>query len=816
MDSRKRFEMIRRGLGVFIKSGRVAELRVPESDRGPQRGLFTDLDEMAKAAARLSNTVPGIYFTMNPLKQSAKKGAKNWVGPSATAVKDDDVDYRLWLLLDFDPVRPGKSPATDAEHQAALKAARECRAVLRRMGWPDPILADSGNGAHLLYRIFLINNEENYLLVKKVLAALALRFSILTVTLDTANSNASRLIRVYGTYNCKGESTVGRPYRRAQLLEIPERIAVVSDELLARMAEAMPAASQGGADQPKDIGGWLKERNVPVYFDAPWNNGGHKWILKQCPWKNSHKKSAFIVQFADGGIAASCLHNSCRDRNWPQMRRIVGGDAGSESQSLEPGDSKQERSTQAEQLITTATPKVKPFRTPEGKPYASIGLENHTENHAVDGAGFREFLEYSYFRSTKRAAQPRAVHEAVMHFSAVARFNSPTEPVFIRVGRKGAEHYLDLVNDQWQAIKFGKDGWGVVQKPRVRFRRVEGMQALPRPIRKGDINDLREFLNIPTDEDWLLFVTDLVSTLFSAGPYAVLVFHGEAGSAKTTATRVFRQMIDPNVSPLRAMPKDERDLMVMASNNWVLTFDNLSFLPARFSDDFCRLSTGAGFGTRSLYTNAEETIFGGQRPIVLNGIEELATRTDLLDRSLLIELPAVRNFRAEGEFWRKFNIAHPQLLGALLDLAVTVVQNLPKVKLSKQPRMADFARLGTAAEAGLGLSAGAFMRAYERNREKATALTFDSSPVANLIRELADERWKGTATALLSRLSDMTDQETRNRRSWPKTPKVLSGMVRRLATALRTAGVEIGFDRDETRNRNRTILIRRLARRTKP
>jgi hypothetical protein len=263
------------------------------------------------------------------------------------------------------------------------------------------------------------------------------------------------------------------------------------------------------------------------------------------------------------------------------------------------------------------------------------------------------------------------------------------------------------------------------------------------------------------------------------------------------------------------MPKDERDLTVMANNGWALAFDNLSFLPVWFSDSLCRLSTGGGISRRSLYTDADEFIFDGQRPIVLNGIEELATRTDLLDRSVLLELPIIRKFKAEGDFWRRFDAAYPQLLGALLDVAVGVLQNLPQVEVAEPPRMADFARLGTAAESVLGLSRGAFMRAYTRNRQYTTAVALEASPIANQIRELGKQSWQGTATELLRRLDDITDDETRSRRGWPKTPKVLSGMLRRLSPALRASEVEIEFDRDETRKRNRTILIRQLRSKTK-
>jgi len=398
-------------------------------------------------------------------------------------------------------------------------------------------------------------------------------------------------------------------------------------------------------------------------------------------------------------------------------------------------------------------------------------------------------------------------------FDAIARFDSPKEAAFIRVAEVGGRDYLDLGDVSWQAVEFTADGWRIIDNPMVRFHRSKGMLSLPPPVRGGRIEELKKFLNLRTTEDWVLFITDVLAALFSRGPYPVLALHGEAGSAKTTVSRIHRKMIDPNESSDRAMPRDIRDLMILARNSWVLPFDNLSYLPPWFSDCLCRLSTGGGFSTRELYTNSEEVLFEGQRPVILNGIEELATRTDLVDRCVLLDLPVLQNCREEREFWKAFDIAHPRLLGALLNVAVETLRSLPSVQLKEKPRMADFAVLGTAAETALGLSRGAFMNAYEQNRQNANAVAMEASPIANLTCDLAEKGWNGTAESLLRKLSGMADEETRKRKAWPKTPRVLSGMLRRLATALRRAGVTVELDRDETRNRNRLISIekRRLT-----
>ncbi len=800
---------IRCALNVFIDDGEITQLLLPESDDGPRSGLFDDVKKMAVAAAEVRGTVPSVFFTPNPVKESFRVWVKNRLAKTSSAVKDGDIERRKWLLLDFDPVRPKKTPSNDAEFDATMAVARECRDALRKAGWAEPVVASSGNGAHVLYRLDLPNNQKSLNLIRGCLTALSLQFSTATVTLDMGTANASHLTRMYGTVNRKGTESSDRSYEASRLFEVPDVIETVTEEQLFAIARRLPIAPTEKSGQRFDVDGWIREYGLQIAFDTTWNSG-HKWILSECPWDGSHRRTSFIIRFADEGVAAGCLHESCAGKDWPQLRSMFEGksDGTPETTSNSPEGVRAQNQPQTSQLIQLASIEVKPFRTPQGEAYATIPFNNRNEHYRVGSTAFREYLTRNYFLATKNAPQPTALSQAVSQVSADARFGDSVESVFIRVGRSGNRNYLDLADDTWAAIEFGADGWDVVRKPSIKFRRERGMLPLPKPIRGGDLNDLREFLNLRTDDDWILLVTDLVNAISPEGPYPILGISGEAGSGKTTMARVHRKLVDPNQSPARSMPRDERELMVMADNSWALCFDNLSFLPIWFSDCLCRLSTGGGMGRRSLYTDSEEFLFNGERPILLNGIEELATRTDLLSRSVLFELPVIPKYVAEKDFWFRFDAAHPQLLGALLDVAVGALQRLSEVKLPEPPRMADFARLGIAVESAMKLPVGTFIRSYSLNRRNATALALEACPFSVQIAELAKKEWKVSATKLVEQLDSMVGDETRSRRNWPKNPKVLSGMLKRLNTALRNTGVEVEIGRDNTRNRNRTISIR--------
>src|SRR5262249_21720910 len=200
----------------------------------------------------------------------------------------------------------------------------------------------------------------------------------------------------------------------------------------------------------------------------------------------------------------------------------------------------------------------------------------------------------------------------------------------------------------------------------------------------------------------------------------VLAVAGEQGSAKTVLSKLLRAVIDPSVAPVRALPRDERELFIAANNGHVLAFNNLSCLPPWLSDTLCRLTSAGAFSTRRLFTDQDEILFAAARPVILNGIEDVITRPDLADRAILLMLAPIaeRQRRPEHALWREFDVAHPFILGALLDAAARGLQMLPRVRLQRLPRMADFALWATACESAFRPT-GTFEAAYSNNRRDA-------------------------------------------------------------------------------------------------
>ena len=229
-----------------------------------------------------------------------------------------------------------------------------------------------------------------------------------------------------------------------------------------------------------------------------------------------------------------------------------------------------------------------------------------------------------------------------------------------------------------------------------------------------------------------------MAALRPVGPYPVLALHGEHGSAKSSASRVLSLLADPHKGKLRQPPKSPHDTFIAAANNHVVAFDNLSHIEPWLSDCLCVLATGGGYATRKLYMDEDEQVFDAQRPILLNGINEVAHRADLLDRTLTVQLARITKRRHEREFWTSFEAARPRILGALLSALAGAQSRLDSIDYPALPRMADFAALVIAAEPALGWPEGSFLNAYAANSQTANQLALEGDILVPYLRKLLE------------------------------------------------------------------------------
>lgn len=468
------------------------------------------------------------------------------------------------------------------------------------------------------------------------------------------------------------------------------------------------------------------------------------------------------------------------------------------------GDQKDEQRVTASKRLIGLASDSHLFHTPEGECYAGIPVQGHIEVWPLRAREFRTWLTGRFFRAEGRAPSTQAMNDAIGTLEAKARFEGPKEEVHLRVALRGGKVYIDLGNDSWQVAEVTEDGWKVLSASPIRFRRPASMLSLPQPIPTGSLEDLFTFVNLPKPEERKLLLAFLVMCLRGKGPFPLLVLQGEQGSAKSTTARVIRSLIDPSSAPLRTTPKDEHNLVIMAKQSWVLSFDNLSGVQPWLSDALCRMSTGSGFSTRALYSDSDEIIFSAQRPVVVNGIDDVASRDDLKDRSISLSLPPIspEERRDEDGFWKDFEATKGNIFGALLSALAGTLRALPDVDRPSYPRMADFSKTGTALEAALGWPAGSFSAAYEENRSQALAQSAEDDALASAILAmvLPGQSKTFTATDWLRALGEYVGDAVKRSSEWPKGPGAYSNRLRRLQPILRPFGVtvrklKLGHDR---------------------
>jgi putative DNA primase/helicase len=431
--------------------------------------------------------------------------------------------------------------------------------------------------------------------------------------------------------------------------------------------------------------------------------------------------------------------------------------------------------------------------------YATFPVNGHRENWPVRSRDFRLWLSGCFFEETGGAIGGQALEDGLRILEARAVNKGPQHECFTRTGASGGKLFLDLGNPTWNAVEITAHGWTVIDKPPVKFLRAPSIRPLPVPEAGGLIEELRGFVNVNSDDDFMLAVAWAVAALRPCGPFPILVLSGEAGAGKSVFSRMLRSLVDPSAAPIRAVPRDDRDLVVSASNSHILAFDNLSTMPVWLADAFCRLATGSGFATRMLHTDRDEMIFEAARPIIINGISSLTDRPDLADRSVTIHLSAIPDAerRPEDELLADFENARPRILGALLDAMSGALRNIGSVKLDRAPRMADFAKLITAAEPGLGWELGEFLAAYESNQRDVVEAAFEADAVAVTIWKLITtgedfvDGFTGTPTELLAAINGIASESTRKSRYWPENASQLGNRVARATPLLKARGCTI-------------------------
>jgi hypothetical protein len=390
-----------------------------------------------------------------------------------------------------------------------------------------------------------------------------------------------------------------------------------------------------------------------------------------------------------------------------------------------------------------------------GAGWIDFTVDGNQQTARIRSKRFRDFLSCVLWEREKRSVSSEGWSEAVNILEGLARFDGPEREAFLRVGKHNENIYIDLGTDDWRVVRVSPSGWEVIpySKCPIRFYRADCQLPLPTPTREGSLDDLWQLLNV-RESDRPLVLGWILSTMTPDGSKPILCFSGEKGSGKSSAATLLKRLTDPTRVSKASGVGDSRTVAAAAAGRWVLCYDNLTHLSAEQQDLLCCVSTGAGYSHRTLYTDLEETFLEYRRPQILTGIDLVPTRSDLLDRCLIVRLERISevNRLTEEELEALTARLLPGIYGALLDLLVTALRNLSTTKPAKLPRLADFARLCIAAGI-LG-----FLEAYTTNLETGCQAAAEANPLAAGILSLLEAHngyWQGSCTELIRQLQEL-------------------------------------------------------------
>lgn len=317
---------IRQWYDTFKSGEELVEVRIVDNAyKRTYSGYFTDVNTLLNEIRKYDNC--NIYFTLNAINPACydREQHDRIVTKPKSTTSDNDIVGRDWILIDIDTKKPSDTNSTDEEKEMEKEVVNNVFKFLRDEGFEKPVVCDSGNGFHLLYKIAMKNSNENTTICKEFLQVLDMLFSNPNVEIDCTTHNASRVCKLYGTFSRKGSNTKKRPQRESKILRIPDEIKITPNEYFAKVAAMLPKPEQPSksnyySNEKFDLEAFLNKHHIAVR-NIVRTSSFTKYILDECPFNSSHRApDSAIFEMSNGGLGFKCLHSSCSQYTWKDFR----------------------------------------------------------------------------------------------------------------------------------------------------------------------------------------------------------------------------------------------------------------------------------------------------------------------------------------------------------------------------------------------------------------------------------------------------------------------------------------------------------------
>lgn len=370
--------------------------------------------------------------------------------------------------------------------------------------------------------------------------------------------------------------------------------------------------------------------------------------------------------------------------------------------------------------------------------YQNIRIESHK---------FEQYLTFECFENNIKV-NPQIINNIKSYLTYKAIKENKKYKLNVRFAGNDNEFYYQLSEEN--IVKIDKYDYSIIKNNTPLFKWVN-MKEQVLPKENGtDFKKIWEYFNID-DNQKLLFLVYIISLFIPNIPKPILIFSAERGAGKTTSTKLIKSLVDPSLLEITSFPRDLSSFSQMLDRSALICFDNLGKLQLWQSDALCRAYSGEATSKRKLYTDEEDVVFQYKRAIILNGINCPATREDILDRSILINLKRIKNYKEERVIFNEWNALKPELLHLIFKTLAKALQIYDNTKINISARTADWLKWGyciaESIKDGLG---DEFLECYKDNVTNQNDQVIENNVLVQAVLEFMEKQnnWQGSATDL--------------------------------------------------------------------
>jgi hypothetical protein len=414
---------------------------------------------------------------------------------------------------------------------------------------------------------------------------------------------------------------------------------------------------------------------------------------------------------------------------------------------------------------------------------------------SLSGDGISQILTAKYYEKTKIIPSPNPISHVVNLLKSQAIHKGPEIELHNRVAMINGEIWYDISNGR--AVRINKSGWTIEKSPII-FRKYSHQRANVTPVTCGDPWKFFEQSNVSRDYQLLLLVY-IISTFIPEIPHPIFYPYGTQGAAKSTLCKMIKKLCDPSTDDIAIAPAKRKEMIQVLSHHHICIFDNLSVLPGWMSDILAKACTGATLTKRRLYSNDDDVSIKIKNCGGMNGINQLITKPDLMDRTLLIQLERIpdKDRKLESEIWSNFNKNLPDILGGIFDVLSIAMEHYPYIQLTALPRMADFVKWGVAITKALGREDYEFLKAYENNIEKQNDAIIEGNALVQAVMSMMETtpEWRCKMSEAYNELLSVSGESIKNDPTFPKHTNKLQKHLKIVEVNLLARGISYKIEK---------------------